>query len=125
MDPRNVGCAVTSAVPSVERAGPPGAATLRRNDMTTLHIEHEITDLDTWRKAYDRFADRRRQAGVGAERVSQPVDDDHFVVVDLDFPTREQASRFLQFLQTAVWASREASPALVGPPRARLLEPVG
>jgi len=93
--------------------------------MTTLHIEHPITDFATWRGAYDRFADRRRQAGVTAERVAQPVDDDRYVVVDLDFPTREQAQRFLGFLESTVWASRESSPALAGTPRARLLEPAG
>jgi hypothetical protein len=92
--------------------------------MTTLHIEHAITDLPTWQTAFDRFADRRRQAGVLAERVSQPVDDDRYVVVDLDFPSRAQAEGLLQFLETTVWASPEASPALVGPPRTRLLEPV-
>jgi hypothetical protein len=93
--------------------------------MTTLHIEHPITDLGTWRDAYARFADRRREAGVRAERVTQPVDDDHYVVVDLDFPSREHAERFLQFLETTVWATRESSPALAGAPRTRLLEPVG
>ena len=93
--------------------------------MTTLHIEHAITDLGTWRGAYDRFAEHRRAAGVTAERVAQPVDDDHYVVIDLDFPDRVRAGRFLQFLETTVWASREASPALAGTPRTRLLEPVG
>jgi hypothetical protein len=92
--------------------------------MTTLHIEHPITDIATWRAAYDRFADHRRQAGVHAERVAQPVDDGHYVVVDLDFPSREEAERFLGFLQTTVWASREASPGLAGTPQTRLLEPV-
>jgi len=91
--------------------------------MTTLHIEHPITDFGTWRAAYDRFADRRRAAGVTAERVQQPVDDERFVVVDLDFPTREHAQRYLGFLESTVWASRETSPALAGTPRARLLEP--
>ena len=93
--------------------------------MTTLHIEHPITDLGTWRAAYDRFAGIRAQNGVCGERVQQPVDDDHYVVVDLDFPTREQAQRFLGFLESTVWSSREASPALAGTPRTRLLEPVG
>ena len=93
--------------------------------MTTLHIEHPITDFATWRSAYDRFADHRRQAGVFADRVQQPVDDDRYVVVDLDFPTREQAQRFLGFLESTVWASRESSPALAGTPRTRLLEPAG
>ena len=91
--------------------------------MTTLHIEHPITDFATWRGAYDRFADHRRQAGVTAERIAQPVDDDRYVVVDLDFPTRDQAQQFLGFLETTVWASRNSSPALDGTPRTRLLEP--
>ena len=91
--------------------------------MSTLRIEHPVTDLDVWRAAFGRFADRRRQGGVSAERVQQPVDDDHYIVVDLDFPTREQAQSFLEFLETTVWASRGSSPALAGRPVARILEP--
>ena len=52
--------------------------------MTTLHIEHPITDLATWRGAFDRFAERRRQGGVCGERLQRPVDDGHYVLVDLD-----------------------------------------
>ena len=92
--------------------------------MTTLHIEHPVTDLAVWRTAFDRFADRRREGGVCAERVRHPVDDDHYVVVDLDFANRDQARRFLGFLESTVWASRDASPALAGTPSTRLLEPV-
>ncbi|MGY1774509.1 hypothetical protein ACI8AV_01505 [Geodermatophilus sp. SYSU D00804] len=92
--------------------------------MITLHIEHPISDLPTWKAAFDLFAERRRQAGVCGERVRHPVDDDRYVLVDLDFPTREQAQRFLDFLETTVWASRDSSPALAGTPRTRLLEPV-
>lgn len=91
--------------------------------MTTLHIEHPITDFATWSAAYDRFADRRRSAGVRAERVQQPVDDEHYVVVDLDFPTREGAQQFLTFLETSVWTSPGSSPALAGRPHTRILEP--
>jgi hypothetical protein len=93
--------------------------------MSTLHIEHPITDLAVWRAAFDRFADRRRQGGVSAERVQQPVDDDHYVVIDLDFATREQAQRFLGFLESTVWASPDSSPALAGAPQTRILEAVG
>ena len=32
--------------------------------MATLHIEHPITDFDTWNAAFARFADARRRAGV-------------------------------------------------------------
>ena len=34
------------------------------------------------------------------------------------------AERFLGFLETTVWASRETSPGLAGTPRTRILEPV-
>jgi hypothetical protein len=93
--------------------------------MTTLHIEHPVTDLAVWRAAFDRFAERRRQGGVAAERVQRPVDDDHYVVIDLDFATREQAERFLGFLQSTVWTSRDSSPARAGTPRTRLQDSVG
>ena len=92
--------------------------------MITLHIEHPISDLPTWKAAFDRFAGPRRQGGVCAERVQHPVDDDGYVLIDLDFSTRDQAQRFLGFLETSVWSSREASPALAGTPRTRILQPV-
>ena len=92
--------------------------------MTTLHIEHPVTDLAVWRAAFDRFADRRREGGVSAERIQRPVDDDQYVVLDLDFPTRDHAERFLGFLESTVWASPDSSPALAGRPVTRILQPV-
>jgi hypothetical protein len=92
------------------------------SSVTTLHIEHAITDFGTWSAAFHRFADHRRQGGVQTERIARPVDDDHYVVVDLDFAAREQAQRFLGFLESTVWASRDASPGLAGTPSTRILE---
>jgi hypothetical protein len=89
----------------------------------TLHIEHPITDYATWKTQFDRFADVRAQSGVRGQRVQQPVDDPHYVVLDLDFGTTSEATTFLEFLRTKVWASREQSPALVGAPRTTILEP--
>ena len=91
---------------------------------TTLHIEHPVSDLGVWKAAFARFAEQRRLGGVRTERISHPVDDDRYVLVDLDFESGEQARRFLGFLETTVWASRDSSPALAGTPRTRLLEPV-
>jgi hypothetical protein len=93
--------------------------------VTTLHIEHAITDFGTWSAAFDRFADRRRQGGVRAERIGRPVDDDHYVVIDLDFEAPEPAQRFLGFLQETVWTSRDSSPALAGTPSTRILQTAG
>jgi hypothetical protein len=92
--------------------------------MATLHIEHEITDLGTWLGAFARFGDARQRAGVTAERVAQPVDDDNYIYVDLDFDTTEQAEAFKNFLETRVWSNPDASPALGSAPRARVLNQV-
>lgn len=92
--------------------------------MATLHIEHAITDLPTWLGAFARFASAREKAGVRAERVSQPVDDDKYIYVELDFDSIEQAAAFQQFLQAKVWASADTSPGLDGAPRSRVLTDV-
>jgi hypothetical protein len=90
--------------------------------MTTLHIEHPITDLDAWLAAFDRFAEARAKAGVQAQRVQHPVDDLHYVVIDLDFATTEEAQRFLAFLERNVWSSSDNAPALAGTPQTKLLQ---
>lgn len=92
--------------------------------MATLHIEHKITDLKTWLGAFDRFEEARRKAGVNAQRVAQPIDDDNYICVELDFDSVDQAEAFKEFLETRVWSSPDASPALGGTPRARMLRPV-
>jgi hypothetical protein len=92
--------------------------------MATLHIEHGITDLETWLGAFGRFEDAREKAGVKAQRVAQPIDDDNYIYIELDFDTVEQAEGFKNFLETKVWSNPDASPALGGAPRARVLTQV-
>jgi hypothetical protein len=99
-------------------------ATTDEGIMFTLTIEHTITDLPTWKAAFDRFADARAQAGVMADRLRRPVGDSQHLVIELDFETIEQAEAFHQFLTTVVWANPDASPALVGTPTTRILEPM-
>ena len=88
--------------------------------MPTLLIEHSISDFNLWQDAFMRFAARRVEAGVIRERILQPVDDPHYVLIDLDFATLEEARGFLQFLESQVWSTPANSPALVGSPRARI-----
>jgi hypothetical protein len=92
--------------------------------MATLHIEHPISDLPTWLGAFSSFRQARQRAGVRAERVLHPVDDDKYIYVSLDFDGVEQAAAFQNFLERNVWTSPEASPALAGAPRARVLTDV-
>jgi hypothetical protein len=91
--------------------------------MPTLHIEHPITDFDTWNSAFARFAEARRQAGARAQRVQRPADDPNYVVIDLDFDTRDEAEAFLRFLQTQVWGVPGNAPALAGTPKTMILGP--
>lgn len=92
--------------------------------MASLHIEHPITDLDTWIGAFNTFADARQNAGVRAERVRQPVDDSRYIVVDLEFDDSEAAHAFKEFLEGVVWQSTDLSPGLDGVPTALVLEDV-
>ncbi len=89
--------------------------------MATLQIEHSITDLRTWLGAFNRFEEARKRAGVRAQRIWQPVDDENYIYVTLEFDSVREAAGFKQFLETNVWASAENSPALGGPPKATVL----
>jgi hypothetical protein len=89
--------------------------------MTTLRIEHPITDYTTWRRAFDSFAAARERAGVQQYRILRPVDDQQYVCVDLDFATTGDAEAFLEFLRRSVWSDTDRAPDLVGTPRTRIL----
>jgi hypothetical protein len=95
---------------------------VKEASMFTLSIEHAITDFPTWKSAFDRFAEARTQAGVVADRIRQRVDDPRYLVIELDFPTLEQAEGFGAFLTKVVWANRDSSPALASAPSLRILE---
>jgi hypothetical protein len=91
--------------------------------MTTLHIEHPISDYSLWRTAFDKFAPLRTAAGVETDRVLRPVDDDHYIVIELDFADQAHATAFLDTLRTNIWNLPESSPALAGQPRTIILNP--
>jgi hypothetical protein len=93
--------------------------------MYTLHIEHGIKDFGMWKQAFDRDPLNRVAAGVVGQRIWQPVNDAHYVVVELDFNELTQAEQLLSNLQTQVWNSSSASPALDGAPQTRILEAAG
>jgi len=97
---------------------PKGAA------VPALHIEHPISDLATWLGAFTGFAEARRDSGVTAERVHQPIADENYIVVQLEFPTIEAAEHFKAFLESVVWQSQDLSPGLAGTPQARILREV-
>ncbi|MCU1458216.1 MAG: Antibiotic biosynthesis monooxygenase [Actinomycetia bacterium] len=92
--------------------------------MTTLRIEHPITDYATWRNAFEQAAPFREQAGVRSYRIQRPVDDPDYLMIDLDFDDVASAETLLSVLRDVIWASPEASPGLGGQPQARIAETV-
>jgi hypothetical protein len=93
--------------------------------MVTLCIEHAVSDFEQWQRAFGRFARVRAEAGVRGHRIRRPVDDPGYVLVELGFDDVAPARRFLEFLRTQVWASRQNAPALIGTPVTRIVQPAG
>ena len=75
-----------------------------------------------WTTAFNRFREARRNAGVQAQRIQRPVDNEKYVVIDLDFETVDKAQTFLGFLRNTIWTSAANSPGLAGTPEALVLE---
>lgn len=53
--------------------------------MTTLRIEHAISDFQVWKTAFDSFAEARANAGVRSFAIRQPVNDPQYLMLDLEF----------------------------------------
>lgn len=107
-NPRNLGWADVST-PRIMRG------------MTSLHIEHRVNDLQPWLETFSSFDDVRAKGGVTAVQVRHAAEDANQVAVDLEFDSREQATRFLTYLETEVWPS---SPFFTGTPSTSILEPI-
>jgi hypothetical protein len=87
-----------------------------------LQIEHPVSDFDTWKGAFDSFADFRQRSGVHGYRVLRPTDDPNYAIIELEFDGASEAEAFLAALRRNVWSSREAAPALRGEPQTRIVE---
>ena len=90
--------------------------------MTTLRIEHPIHGYDTWKTAFDSFAEARAKAGVRSFAIRQPVDDPKYLMLDLEFDTSARAQAFAEFLEQHIWSSPTSSPALAGTAQTRILD---
>jgi hypothetical protein len=59
--------------------------------MTTLRIEHRISNFDGWKKAFDSDPINRKKSGVNRYRIYRPCDNESFIIIELDFDNAEQA----------------------------------
>jgi len=88
---------------------------------TVLRIEHPVPDYDAWKAAFDADPAGRARSGVRDFRVLRPVDDEHHVMVDLEFDTPAEAEAMLASLR-ALWKRVEGT--LITHPSARIVEMV-
>jgi hypothetical protein len=72
--------------------------------MTTLRIEHPVSDFSTWKRVFDGDPVGRRQHGVRRYRVLRAVDDANHVMIDLEFDSEVQAEAFVAIMR-GIWGS--------------------
>ncbi|HEY4954058.1 MAG TPA: hypothetical protein VII02_04155 [Gemmatimonadaceae bacterium] len=87
--------------------------------MYKIQIEHPIRDFDAWKVAFDRDPAGRMASGVRRYDILRPVDDPNFVIVDVDFDTREAAETFVTKIR-GIWQRVEGT--VMTSPRVRIVE---
>ncbi len=91
--------------------------------MPTLQFEHAVKDFAMWKAVFDHDPIDRGGLGVRRHRVSRPLGDPHYVLVELEFDTIDEAQACGVALH-ALWNDGRAASALVGTPRVRIVESV-
>jgi hypothetical protein len=89
--------------------------------MTTLRIGHAVPDFDGWKRAFDSDPAGRERSGVRRYQVSRPIDDQNYVMIDLEFDTVATAEGMLATMRQ-VWAG--GGSAVSSDQRARIVEVV-
>lgn len=89
--------------------------------MTIVQIEHPVRDFEQWKNAFDNDPVGRKQGGVQRYRVFRPVDDPHYVIIDLEFAALDIAQSFLEKLR-ALWSDVQGT--IIDTPRVRVVTEV-
>jgi len=76
--------------------------------MYILRIEHPIFNFEEWKKAFDSDPIGREKSGVRRYRILRPVDDEKYVMIDLEFATVSQAEAVLAALRV-LWGRVEGT----------------
>ena len=67
--------------------------------MSVLVIQHPVADFGDWKKAFENDPVGRAKNGVTRHVIYRTADDPDYVVVNLEFSSRDQAQLFLQALR--------------------------
>jgi hypothetical protein len=76
--------------------------------MYILRIEHPIFNFEDWKKAFDNDPIGREKSGVRRYQISRPLDDEKYVMIDLEFETVNQAEAVLAALRV-LWGRVEGT----------------
>jgi len=87
--------------------------------MVVLRIEHPVPDYDVWKEAFDSDPVGRRRSGVRRYRIMRTIDDPHYVLIDLEFDTTEEAESLLASMRK-VW--ERVAGVVVTNPQAKVVE---
>jgi hypothetical protein len=87
--------------------------------MVTLRIEHAVPSYEGWKAAFDSDPVGREQMGVRRYRVYRSTDEPNFVMIDLEFDTKEEAEGLLAAMRQ-VWGRVEGT--VMWNPQARIVE---
>jgi hypothetical protein len=76
--------------------------------MYTLRIQHSTQDFNGWKKAFDSDPVGRQKSGVRRHQIYRAVENENFVMIDLEFDDRSQAEATLSALRK-VWGRVEGN----------------
>jgi hypothetical protein len=89
---------------------------------TILRMEHPIHDFASWKAAFDSDPIGRERSGVRRYQIYQPVDDPHYVMIDLEFDDAVAAGKVAAALRN-LW-QRVETEGLIGGQQLRTVEVV-
>jgi hypothetical protein len=88
---------------------------------TILRIEHTVPDYERWKQAFDSDPIGRERMGVRRYQILRPVDDQNYVMVDVEFDSRPAAEGLLSAMRN-LWS--QAGHAVSANQRAWITEAV-
>lgn len=89
--------------------------------MYILRIEHPVSEYDGWKRGFDSDPAGRQGIGVTSYRIMRPIDNENYVLVDLEFEEVSQAEALLATLRE-VWSRMDIK--IMMNPKARIVEVV-
>jgi hypothetical protein len=87
--------------------------------MPIVQIEYAVRDFEAWKTAFHNGPANRKEAGVQRYRILRPVGDPHYVIVEVEFESTEEARAFIDAMQD-VWDSLAYK--VIESPRARIVD---